>query len=157
MIAINAGIETSAPEKPSLQLEHEEFEFKTRIPIDNPAVLQLLKAAFFPELVEAFRGEFGGDVIRPAMTTALINKELAIVGVSGELFCNHANRLKARSRVKTIVQGYCNGHHMYFPTIETAFEGGYGADQTVSWVPIGAGEQMMDKALINIYTMLGAR
>lgn len=157
VLAVNAGIETSAPEKPSIQLENEEFAFKTRIPIDNPAVLQLLKAAFFPELVDAFRDEFGGDMIRPAMTTVLINKELAIVGVSGEFFCNHANRLKARSRVKTIVQGYCNGHHMYFPTIEAAFEGGYGADQTVSWVPIGAGEQMMDKALINIYEMLGAK
>ncbi len=157
VLAVNASIETSAPEKPSIQLKNEEFEFKTRIPIDNPAVLQLLRAAFFPELVDAFRDEFGGDMIRPAMTTALINKELAIVGVSGEFFCNHANRLKARSRVKTIVQGYCNGHHMYFPTIEAAFEGGYGADQTVSWVPIGAGEEMMDKALINIYTMLGAK
>jgi neutral ceramidase len=65
--------------------------------------------------------------------------------------------LKERSRVKTIVQGYCNGHHMYFPTIEAAFEGGYGADDTVSWVPLGAGEEMMDRALINIYTMLAAK
>ena len=26
---------------------------------------------------------------------------------------------------------------------------------TVSWVPLGAGEEMMNKALINLYTMLG--
>jgi hypothetical protein len=32
---------------------------------------------------------------------------------------------------------------------------GYGADATVSWVALGTGEQMMDKALINIYTMMG--
>jgi hypothetical protein len=44
---------------------------------------------------------------------------------------------------------------MYFPTIEAAAEGGYGADPTVSWVALGAGEQMMNKALINIYTMMG--
>ena len=44
---------------------------------------------------------------------------------------------------------------MHFPTIEGASVGGYGADATVSWVPVGAGEQMMDKALINLYTMLG--
>jgi hypothetical protein len=25
----------------------------------------------------------------------------------------------------------------------------------VSWVPVGAGEAMMDKALINLYTMQG--
>ncbi len=154
VLTINESVVTSAPEKPSLQVESEVFEYKTRQPIDNPAVLALLKGAFFPELIEGFRDELKGDMIRPEMTTALINKELAIVGVSGEFFSNHANRLKARSRVKTILQGYCNGHHMYFPTIEAAFEGGYGADSTVSWVPIGAGEKMMDKALVNIYTML---
>ncbi len=154
VLKVNEAIETAAPEKPSIQVQDDVFEFSTRQPIDNPAIIGLLKAAFFPEFVEAFRVEFSGNVMRPVMTTALINKELAIVGVSGEFFCNHANRLKARSRVKTILQGYCNGHHMYFPTIEAAFEGGYGADQTVSWVPIGAGEEMMDQALINIYAML---
>jgi hypothetical protein len=44
---------------------------------------------------------------------------------------------------------------MYFPTIEAASEGGYGGDATVAPVQIGAGEQMMNQALINIYTMLG--
>jgi len=157
VLSINTTIETTAPENPSLQVDEQVFEFATRRPLDNPAILGLLKAAFFPELIEGFYDELKGNVMRPAMTTALINKELAIVGVSGEFFCNHANRLKARSRVKTIVQGYCNGHHMYFPTIEAAFEGGYGADETVSWVPLGAGELMMDKALINIYRMLAAK
>jgi hypothetical protein len=44
---------------------------------------------------------------------------------------------------------------MYFPTIEAASEGGYGGDATVAPVQIGAGEQMINRALINIYTMLG--
>ena len=44
---------------------------------------------------------------------------------------------------------------MYFPTIEAAAEGGYGADSAVSWVSLGAGEEIMDRALINLYTMLG--
>jgi hypothetical protein len=44
---------------------------------------------------------------------------------------------------------------MYFPTIEAVSEGGYGADAAVSPVEIGAGEQMMNRALVNIYTMLG--
>jgi hypothetical protein len=64
--------------------------------------------------------------------------------------------LKERSYVdNTLFFGYCNGHHMYFPTIEAASEGGYGGDATVAPVQIGAGEQMMNQALINIYTMLG--
>ena len=60
-----------------------------------------------------------------------------------------------RSRAaKTLFFGYCNGHHLYFPTIEAAAEGGYGADASVAWVELGAGESMIDKALINIYSMM---
>ena len=44
---------------------------------------------------------------------------------------------------------------MYFPTIEAASEGGYGADAGISLVEIGGSERMMDKALINIYLMKG--
>ena len=74
----------------------------------------------------------------------------------GEVFCNHANRLKAWSYVKhTLFFGYCNGHGMYFPTIEAASEGGYGADPGVSLAELGAGERMMDKALLNIYLLQG--
>ena len=32
--------------------------------------------------------------------------------------------------------------------------GGYGADATVGWVLVGSGEEMMNKAFINLYTML---
>jgi hypothetical protein len=64
--------------------------------------------------------------------------------------------LKERSYVKdTLFFGYCNGHHLYFPTIEAASEGGYGGDAAVAPVQIGAGEQMLNQALINIYSMLG--
>ena len=42
-----------------------------------------------------------------------------------------------------------------FPTIEAASEGGYGADPGVSLAELGAGERMMDKALLNIYLLQG--
>ena len=156
VVRIARAIETHVPATPSIEGMDEDFEFTTRIPVDNPFVEGLLAEAFFPEFGKAAFDEMKGDRITPHLTTILLNKELALVGGSGEFFCNHANRLKERARgVKTVFVGYCNGHHMYFPTIEAASEGGYGADATVSWVPVGAGEQMMDKALINIYTMLG--
>jgi hypothetical protein len=90
------------------------------------------------------------------LNTVLLNRNIALVGGSGEFFCNHAVRLKERSYVDhTLFFGYCNGHCLYFPTIEAASEGGYGADAAVSPVAVGAGERMMNRALINIYTMLG--
>ena len=90
------------------------------------------------------------------LNTVLLNGDMALVGGSGEFFCNHSNRLKERSYVPhTLFFGYCNGHNMYFPTIEAASEGGYGGDAPVSPVEVGAGERVMNQALINIYTMLG--
>ncbi len=156
-IAIAEGIETKAPEKPSIQCLDEEFTFDTRIPFNNPMIQKLFQNAFFPELANASMEWVKDNKYTAHLTTTLINGELALVGGSGEFFCNHSIRLKERSRAaKTLFLGYCNGHNMYFPTIEAAAEGGYGADATVSWVSIGAGELMMNKALENIYKFSGA-
>lgn len=112
-------------------------------------------SAYFPEITRNYVKLYG-DTLTAELNTVLINGELALVGGSGEFFCNHANRLKARAYVKnTLFFGYCNGHGMYFPTIEAASEGGYGADAGVSLVELGGGERMMDKALLNIYLLLG--
>ncbi len=86
----------------------------------------------------------------------MLNGELAIVGVPGEPFAQHALRLRQRSYLPwTLVFGYCNGHLLYFPTIEAASEGGYGADPRVSPIELGAGESMMNRALIAIYRLVG--
>lgn len=152
-----ATIQTNVPERPRLEHKEEVLEFKTRMPMSNPLTTLLFSNAFFSELAAASMTEdLKHDLIRPRLMTVLINRELALVGGSGEFFCQHALRLKERSRADdTFFFGYCNGHHMYFPTIEAAAEGGYGADPAVSWVELGAGEQMMNRALIHIYTMLG--
>ena len=94
--------------------------------------------------------------MRPRLTVALLNGDTALVGVSGEFFSNHSLRLKERARVKQLFFfGYCNGYHQYFPTIEAVAEGGYGADSPVSPAAVGAGEQIMNNALLWIYQMLG--
>ncbi len=94
--------------------------------------------------------------MRPEVTTVVLNGDLAIVGVPGEPFCQHAVRLRQRAYLPSVlVFGYCNDHLLYFPTIEAASEGGYGADPQVSPIAIGAGETMMNQALISIYRLVG--
>ncbi len=153
---VATAIETNVPESPTIEGKYDSFELDTRLPFNNPLLRLAFSAAFFPELAGAsMTEELQHNKIRPHLVTILINNELALVGGSGEFFCQHSNRLKERSRAKeTLFFGYCNGHNMYFPTIEGAAEGGYGADPMVSWVSLGAGEEMMNQALINIYTML---
>lgn len=156
VIAIAQGITTQAPETPSIEGIDDRFSFPSRIDFGRPDVQALYKQAFFPEFM-ALLDDYSDNTVRPRLTTVLINDQLALVGGSGEFFCSHSLRLKERARgVKTLFFGYCNGHDMYFPTIEATAEGGYGSDAPVSWVWFGAGEQMMDKALVNIYTLLGA-
>ena len=155
VIELAKSVETNVPANPSIQGKVNRFKFTSRVDFKNTILMAMFERAFFPELVRNYAQEFA-DGIEPELTTVLVNGDLALVGGSGEFFCNHANRLKERSYVKdTLFFGYCNGHHMYFPTIEAASEGGYGGDATVAPVQIGAGEQMMNQALVNIYTMLG--
>ena len=148
-------LETEVPRRPSIQAKIDHFNFTTRINLSNPDVMALYSLAFFPELIRFYAEEYK-DGMHPELSTVLLNREIAIVGGSGEFFSNHAVRLRERSYVKhNLFFGYCNGYMNYFPTIEAVSEGGYGADAQVSPVQIGAGEQMMNRALINIYSMLG--
>jgi len=140
---------------PSLECREERFRFASRTDFANPLVRAAYEKAFFPELVPNYIDEYAGG-IRPRLTVALLNGDIALVGVSGEFFSNHAIRLKARARVRQLFFfGYANGYHQYFPTIEAVAEGGYGADSAVSPAAVGAGEQIMDAGLIWIYQMLG--
>ena len=155
VISLARSIKTEIPKTPSLKGMVDEFKFATRIDLHDPKVSGTYERAFFPELSRNYVKQFG-EGLTAELDTVLINGDLALVGASGEFFCNHANRLKARSYVKnTLFFGYCNGHSMYFPTIEAASEGGYGADPGVSFAEVGAGELMMDRALINLYKLQG--
>jgi neutral ceramidase len=141
--------------KPSLVVEEERFKFASRIDLSNPGIRAAYSFAFFPELIPNFADEYV-EGVRPRLTVAWLNGDTALVGVSGEFFSNHSIRLKERARVKNLFFfGYCNGYHQYFPTIEAVAEGGYGADKPVSPVAVGAGEQIMNTALLWLYEMRG--
>ncbi|NBO63950.1 MAG: hypothetical protein EBU88_03700 [Acidobacteria bacterium] len=156
-LSLSRRVTPRPPAQVSLQVNEERFNFKSRTDIANPVVRRLYEKAFFPELIPNFIDEYSSG-IRPRLTVAVINKEIAIVGVSGEFFANHAIRLRERTRIRQLFFfGYCNGYHQYFPTIEAVAEGGYGADNQVAPAAIGAGEEIMNAALKWIYAMVGAR
>lgn len=155
VVKLATSLQPAIAEKTSLKVREERFRFEARTDLNNPLVLAAYSYAFFPELVANFAAEYA-DGVRPRLTVALLNDDVALVGVSGEFFCQHANRLRERARVKGLFFfGYCNGYHQYFPTIEAAAEGGYGADNQVAPVEVGAGEQLMNTALTWLYQMRG--
>ncbi len=150
-------IETKLVEKPSIKVKEDRFKFESRTDLNNPLIKTAYSVAFFPELIANFVDEYA-DGIRPRVTVALLNGQIALVGGSGEFFCQHAIRLRERARVDQLFFfGYCNGYHQYFPTIEAAAEGGYGADNQVAPAAVGAGEQLMNTALEWIFRLQGSK
>ena len=155
VVELAKSAHSTVPAHPRIQGKVDDFLFHSRTDFTSPIVLLAYSRAFFPEIMRNFVEEFR-DGVPTELNTILLNGDVALVGASGEFFCNHSNRLKQRSYVPhTFFFGYCDGHSMYFPTIEAASEGGYGGDATVSPAEVGAGEQVMNRALINLYTMLG--
>lgn len=149
------AIRCQTPDTSTLKTRQEAFKFTSRIPLANPVVNKLMVAAFFRDLVDFYQREYQ-DGVRPELTVALLNDRIGIVGVSGEVFCNHSLNLKRRARLEHLLfLGYCNDYQQYFPTIEAIAEGGYGTEPPVSPAEIAAGERIMDRALVHLYQMRG--
>jgi hypothetical protein len=155
VLALARTIKCGAGADTKLDAREEEFKFAARVDLGNPVVKALYSAAFFPALVAFYEREYR-EGVRPRLTAALLDGRIGLVGVSGEFFCGHALSLKRRARLDHVLfLGYCNDYQQYFPTIEGASEGGYGADAQVAVVEAGAGERMIDRALVHLYQMRG--
>jgi hypothetical protein len=149
------GVTCEAPEKMTYAAAEDDFTFPVRLDLSNPVVFALVARGFFPGLAAFYEREYRGGV-RPHLSTALLDGRIGIVGVSGEFFCGHSLSLKRRARLDHLFfVGYCNDYQQYFPTIEAASEGGYGTEPAQSPAETGAGERIMDRALVRLYRMRG--
>ena len=83
------------------------------------------------------------------LSMAVINREIALVGMPGEIFVDFQLELKRRSPVAaTFLLGYTNGYLGYFPTKQAVEENwGFGANYHGRWTAVGAGERMLERAL----------
>ena len=143
--------ETSAT--PQVAFFSEELRFRNRWDLDS--MRQMLNLAFPPALAKRYQRYIVPEIVAP-VTTLVINKQIALVGLPGEPFVGLQLLLKSRSPLPTtFMTGYTNGYYGYFPTISAAVAGGYGANTLVTRVEVGAGERMVDRGLIHIYRMLG--
>jgi hypothetical protein len=111
------------------------------------------------EVVE-FRDRWDkAKTLRAGVTTLLINNEIAIAALPGEPFVDLqiAWRDKAEA-ARALLFGYtysAGGEWVgYIPTIQAAAEGGYGAGYNTR-LEVGAGEALIDRHVINLFTLLG--
>ena len=90
------------------------------------------------------------------VTTVLIDRRLAIAAMPGEPFVEFQTQWRARCPVRDcLFLGYTNGYFGYLPTIRAASWGGYGASHPSTFIEVGAGERMLNHAVIKVYEMLG--
>ncbi len=97
--------------------------------------------------------------IRAGLTTLLINDQIAIATLPGEPFVDLQIALRDKSEISyTFLFGYTyseGGEWIgYVPTIRAASEGGYGAGYNTR-IEVGAGEAMIDRHLVNLFTLSG--
>jgi neutral ceramidase len=106
-----------------------------------------------------FEKEFGPPIherVEVPVSTLLINKKIAFLGMPGEPFVDFQTNWRSRCPVRdSFFAGYADGYHGYFPTIDETTLGGYGTASVTTWVEPGAGERMVDQGIIQIHTMLG--
>ena len=146
-------IQTKADPDPQIDFRDESLPLKLRW--DPEKLKQETLRELGPKAYDIFASPIKETMDLP-VTTALINRNIVIVGMPGEPFVDFQTDLRAKCPVRDcFFLGYTNGYYGYFPTIKAASEGGYGAVSTTTWVQVGAGEQMEDFALIQIYRMLG--
>ncbi len=96
------------------------------------------------------------ETMQVPVTTLLINRKIAMMGMPGEPFVQFQMDWRARCPARDcFFLGYANGYFGYLPTVRAATEGGYGAANATTWLQVGAGDRMLNHALVRLDQMLG--
>lgn len=146
------AIRTEALEPCSLDFVESHVQFGLRW---QPEAFREALLNFGPEFFKQFAPRIRQEWALP-LTTILVGKQIALLAVPGEAFVEFQINWRDRCPLKDcLFLGYANGYFGYFPTIRAAAEGGYGASGATTWIEVGAGERMVNEALVNVYEMLG--
>ena len=153
VVRVSRSIQTETPSAPELNYLSEELSFKNRW--SQESLGNAIVAAYGPNPAKRYF-RYLNDPIAAPVSTLVINRQIALVGLPGEPFVGLQLMLKQRSPLPaTFLCGYSNGYIGYFPTIRDAVAGGYGANTIVTRAEVGAGERMIDRGLIQIYRSIG--
>jgi Neutral/alkaline non-lysosomal ceramidase, N-terminal len=153
VVRVAKGIQTVNDPSASIEFREETLHLKLRW--DPEQFRAALVKTFGAKSLEQMGARIR-PIINARVTSVLVDKQIAIIAVPGEPFVDFQESWRARCPVPTaLFFGYSNGYHGYFPTISAASRGGYGAASASTWVEVGAGERMVDWALIQTYQMMG--
>ena len=150
------GVAAQAPATPRVQYAKALVETGVRWDFSDPQVVETYLAShlWIRELIDAYRDCLRNDLTVPACALVL-NQELALAAVPGEFFVKFQMELKTSSPfAHSLLCGYSDDFHLYFPTIRDALAGGYGGT-LASYVGLGAGEKVMTEVKMMLAQMTG--
>lgn len=138
----------------TLDVDVQRVELEPRWDLEAPAVRAAFVERGQERLFDDYRDRFLAEH-ETEITALRLTPTIALAFFPGEFFVEHGLRLKRESLIEnTLFVGYTNGELGYFPTIRAAAEGGYGADEATV-VEVGAGERLVDLALIGLLRQSG--
>jgi hypothetical protein len=154
---VSRTLQPAVPKETSLKIHTRTMMIKPRYDFEDPETVRRLGKILSPGGLKRYQTIFKryADGFLAPMSAVILNGDLAFATFPGEFFVEFQQQLKSRSPVAdTFFLGYCNASYGYFPTVQAASEGGYGAT-TNSFVEIGAGERMVLQALIDLHQLSG--
>jgi hypothetical protein len=147
------SLEWQAPAENALAFERSAVEVGLRYDLDNPDEIAIMKAAY-ARLYDFYLKDIDRRLPLP-QDCLLLQNSVALIFQPGEPFIQFQLDLKARSTVPhSLLCGYANEFHIYFPTVEAAIIGGYGASVT-TYAGIGAGEKLLAEGMAQIGRLTG--
>lgn len=157
-IRVSKSVKVGEGSDAALTAVSDSVRIEPRWDLNDPEVIGALEAKYGKVLVAMYLNRLKdkmGDEWLAEVVTVTLGDDVAFAGFPGEFFVEHGLDLKARSAIpNTYFFGYCNKTYAYFPTINAAWQGGYGAKEA-SIVEVGAGERLVNKALANLYYQTG--
>lgn len=149
VLRVARSIQTKAAPDAEIQISREVLQFKPRW--NKAKVLARLSGAPLTPYMKRRIDRMLKDTYPTPLTTVLFNRDFAFVGVPAEIFVDYQLELRERvSDFPVLFGGYTNGNVAYVPTIKGAVDGGYGASEMGALIEIGAGDRLIDKAVIQL-------
>lgn len=151
-VRVARHIETEPDANPSIEFIEEKLPMHIRWDIEG---FRVGLKRFLGDAYDQYATRISSNLELP-VTTVLIDRQIGLMTMPGEPFVDFQINWRQRCpAAHAFFLGYTNGYFGYFPTIRMASLGGYGAASASTWVEVGAGERMVDRAVVHTYEMLG--
>ena len=143
------------PAHPSLQFEVAQRSGARPLGLNDPEVREVLSKAYGPRFDNYLSKTIKNNLLHCTLTTLLIDGDLALVGMPGEIFVQFQTAIKTRRPWRTVFWSATRtATTPIFPRLRDAAAGGYGG-KTATYVEPGAGERLTNEGLITLYKMTG--